>query len=166
MNLRTLSPRTLVAPRRGGGASLSLWADYGTHRWCSALNPARIQLLQGGGGGGDGGRRKHLSADCFFVRLINSINPPPCLSAVIKVNPAASIHCCEISRHQPRSHRCVQISGLQVQTSSTLCFLQQTIFKSIMFLHKHVVMETDEVLPQKINTKFDMFAVGCAAAAM
>lgn len=154
-----------MAPHRGGGASLSLWADYGTHRWCSALNPARIQLLWGGGGGGGGGgRRKHLSTDCFFVRLINSINPPPCLSAVIKVNPAASIHCCEISCHQPRSHRCVQISGLQVQTSSTLCFLQQTIFKSIMFLHKHVVMETDEVLPQKINTKFEVCCRLCCSS--
>lgn len=87
--------------------------------------------------------RKHLSPDCFFVRLINGINPPPCLSAVIKVNPAAqsrsAISCTPTA-----------VSSLAAPGSDLLRALfkttpQPTIFESIMFLHKHVAMETRPV---------------------
>lgn len=72
-----------------------------THRWCPALNPTSSSVPAAAPR--RRGRRKHLSTDCFFVRLINSIKPLlPILHLVwvqrlqIKVNPSSSIHCSQI----------------------------------------------------------------------
>lgn len=87
--------------------------------------------------------RKHLSPDCFFVRLINGINPPPCLSAVIKVNPAAqsrsAISC------TPTAGSSLAAPGSDLLRALFKTTPQPTIFESIMFLHKHVAMETRPV---------------------